>query len=228
MLGGAVLLLAVWVSSTDTIRLIVGTPHGGQSGLSFPNPQSGPTTGRPHKVPQPVGTPLYVIVLEWVILCLLALSLITFLVYAVVSARRNAREARLHKASWEDVDLADIPDVPPAVLEATRRQLFALREGAPRNAIVACWMELESTCRENGFPRAPSETSTEFVSRVLAQFAVSEAAVFSLAAVYREARFSEHDLGEGHREAAITALEQVLSDLQHRAAARTVGAVTAP
>ena len=47
------------------------------------------------------------------------------------------------------------------------RQLDALHHGTPRNAIVACWLELEDTVRASGVVPQPHQTAEELTRPVL-------------------------------------------------------------
>jgi hypothetical protein len=85
----------------------------------------------------------------------------------------------------------------------------ALAGGSPRNAIVACWMQLERDAAEAGLPRDAAETSAEYVERVVAASSLDPAPIGELAALYREARFSRHDLRDDHRARALAALNRV-------------------
>ena len=89
-----------------------------------------------------------------------------------------------------------------------------LARGSPRNAIVACWARLEDAVEEAGIQRRPSETSEEMTTRVLSSRVVDAAAIESFAALYREARFSTHDLTEQHRAQAQQALEVLRGQLR--------------
>ena len=62
--------------------------------------------------------------------------------------------------------------------------------------------------------RDPADTSTELTERVLASRHVDPAAIARLAALYREARFSDHAMGEDARRAAIEALDAVHDGLR--------------
>ena len=64
-----------------------------------------------------------------------------------------------------------------------------------------------------GLPRSRHETSAEFVVRVLHRLDLDPRAIGELAALYREARFSDHQLGEEARERARAALERLHADL---------------
>jgi hypothetical protein len=95
-------------------------------------------------------------------------------------------------------------------------QLAALAEGSPRNAIVACWLRLEDDVADAGLPRQPAETSAEFTERVLGSYSLDPVPIGELAALYREARFSKHELDQHDRQRAIVALRQIHGALQPR------------
>ncbi len=63
--------------------------------------------------------------------------------------------------------------------------------------------------------------SEEFTARILHQFAVDRSAVDRLAALYREARFSSHDMGEDERAEAVRALDAVHGGLRRTERATT-------
>lgn len=97
----------------------------------------------------------------------------------------------------------------------------ALHSGAPRNGIVACWQRLEVDAAAAGFERWESETSAEYVERVIAATSVDVAPIEELASLYREARFSSHPLDDRHRARAVEALHRVVQVLStERSAAR--------
>jgi len=91
----------------------------------------------------------------------------------------------------------------------------ALATGEPRDAIVACWMQLEHDAAAAGLARSEAETSAEYAERVVALSSVDPNPIGELAALYREARFSRHDLGDDHRSRAFTALDRVAAALRH-------------
>lgn len=115
----------------------------------------------------------------------------------------------------------DIPDEPatdPRVVAdrlhtTAGERLAALETGDPRNAIVDCWQRLERLFEEAGAARAPWETSTEFTARVLREVRADPDGVRRLAALYREARFSEHPIVEDQRAQARVALAAVHASL---------------
>lgn len=125
---------------------------------------------------------------------------------------------RIHRrrplAELDPLDDDPLGVVPPAIETDTAR--IVLHEGEPRNAIVACWMQLEAEASWAGLPRHDHETSSEYVARVIATASVDAAPITELARLFREARFSDHDIDETHRAAAIAALERVERSLLHR------------
>lgn len=107
-----------------------------------------------------------------------------------------------------------LADVATTVGHSAHAQRAALGRGSPRNAIVACWLLLEAAVGEAGVQRRAADTSTELTERVLADHDVDTAAIAGLAALYREARFSDHEMGETSRQAAIDALGRVHDSLR--------------
>ncbi len=101
------------------------------------------------------------------------------------------------------------------------QQLALLREGTPRNGIVACWHRFEVQAEKAGFGREAWETPAEFTLRVLDVVAAHERAVAELSVLYREARFSDHELAESARTAAVEALERIHRSLGARHAKGT-------
>lgn len=117
--------------------------------------------------------------------------------------RRGVRERSLRQVTA----LPEVPERELAVdVEAAR---VALVGGSPRNAIVACWMQLERDAAAAGLPREAAETSAEYVERVVAASSVDPAPIRELAVLYREARFSRHELRDDHRTRALAALNRV-------------------
>ncbi len=106
-------------------------------------------------------------------------------------------------------DFVVLPDVASAVVGQAAVQRAALLGGAPRNAIVQCWLQLERDVAAAGLRRDPADTSLEFTERVLTRYAVDSEAIDDLAARYREARFSDHQLDESDRDAALAALDRL-------------------
>jgi hypothetical protein len=149
------------------------------------------------------------------ILALLFLALVLSVGFPMArSWSQPARTAGAQAAGGHEA--AALPDValPDVVVDldvgAARR---ALTEGPPRNAIVACWMQLERDAADAGLARRPAETSAEYAQRVVALGSVDPAPIGALASLYREARFSGHELTDAHRARALDALDRVAAAL---------------
>jgi hypothetical protein len=176
-------------------------------------PSSGGTGGSAREI---LGDRRQTLDLSWVgdllaWLLLLALVLVAVLVLRRVYARRRRLPPRPADVDFEVVPEAD--RVGEALADGAGAQLAAVEEGTPRNGIVACWLRLEEDIADAGLPRRPWETSGELVVRVLRQLDLDPRAVGTLARLYREARFSTHELGEDARSEARSCLDRFHADL---------------
>ena len=98
------------------------------------------------------------------------------------------------------------------VLDETLDDLRA--EADPRRAIIAAYARLERVLAANGIPRRASETSDEYLARVLNNLELDSGAVERLTALFTRAKFSQHDVDTAMKEEAIGALEQVRDELR--------------
>jgi hypothetical protein len=218
-LAGVVLMLLVVVMAARSgpSGVIHGTPHDD----IFHAPHPTITSPAPHghggpdsttRLPQGssslpaaalIGTVLRLALFAW--LLVLAIRGVRWLLEDL-AARRN-REPR------PDVIDFDVLDDPAPLVDEMRRdaagQLELLLGGEPRNAIVAAWDRFEEQAERVGLARKPWETSSEFTLRLLDAVAAAPPAVARLAALYREARFSEHEINEGKRRDAVEALGDI-------------------
>ena len=168
---------------------------------------------RPARVEVPQFVEVLARVTFYACLAIFAVTVLAF----VWRHRPDLRLRRPRRAPTVDFEVLD--DVASAITADAESQRSALRRGAPRNAIVECWLRLEAAVVDVGVRREASDTSAEFTQRVLATVSVDPAAVADLAALYREARFSNHPMNEESRRAAIDALDAVHNGL--RSARRT-------
>jgi hypothetical protein len=160
-------------------------------------------------VPQTLDLSWLGTLIAWVIVVTVCLA-------AFLAARYLWRNRWRAPAKPVDVDFDVLPE--EAVAEALREdaagQLAAVRHGSPGDGIVRCWLRLQEAITGAGLPPRPSETSAEFTVRVLRALDIDPRAIGTLAGLYREARFSEHELDESARAAAVAALEQLHRDLR--------------
>jgi hypothetical protein len=126
----------------------------------------------------------------------------------VVAARRRRRT--LGPADGEAAEQV------AADLEDTMDDLRA--EPDPRRAVIAAYARLERALGASGAPRSPAETAEEYVARILDRLEVDGAPVRTLTDLFTRAKFSQHEVDEGMKLQAISALEQIRDEL--RAVAR--------
>ncbi len=125
--------------------------------------------------------------------------------------RRSRWRQLLRRRPTAHMNVLD--DVAMAMAADADIQRFTLRSGTPRNAIVECWLRLEAAVVKAGVHRRDSDTATELATRVLGERHVDPGAVCRLAALYGEARFSEHPMTESSRHDAIVALDEIHRNL---------------
>lgn len=155
---------------------------------------------------------------------MLQIAVLAILAVVVAHLLRRAwqNRPRLHwRPRTATADFTVLDDVADAVVADADEQRAALRSGTPRNAIVECWLRLETIIEDAGVRHDPALTAAEFTTAVLDRFDVDATATARLAALYREARFSTHPMDESHRHTAVAALDAIHDGLR---STRTVGA----
>lgn len=163
--------------------------------------------------------PLWLKVLVWVFLLAVLGTILALVVYLLLLAREQAR-GRFRQGARERVEFTTLGE-PARLVEAITadavEQDGLLREGDPRNAIVAAWLRFEVQGDAAGVGRKPWETSSEYAIRILDLVSADSGAVNRLAGLYREARFSDHPITEDHRTEALEALAGIRRGLGVRA-----------
>ncbi|SEC68772.1 protein of unknown function [Nocardioides exalbidus] len=199
---------------------VVTGPDGTETTTLPDNPRRLPVcedNGSDPGEPRPTSTadaPTWVKVLLWVFVAGLLLVLLAFLVFlaSVLLDRRGHRREAARTAVDFDT-LGEPGRLAAAITRDAAQQDAALREGDPRNAIVAAWQRFEVQGEQAGVPRRSWETSSEYAIRILDLVAADAGAVNRLAVLYREARFSEHPITEVHRTEALEALGEIRARL---------------
>ncbi len=209
-----VAVLAVWAASIGRDAVLSGDgPERIQIDTPTPTPsvEANQAPGPPPGDREPSDPPAFLGALAVVVVALFWLLLVAGVFLAL---RGLWRQARLVRAEPEPAPVEmDVLAQPARVSEQMVRdasiQRALLDEGAPRTAIEACWQRFEVQAREAGLPRKPWETSSEFTYRMLDLVGADPHAALTLGELYREARFSEHPLGEEARSAARAALASI-------------------
>jgi hypothetical protein len=210
---GIVVMAALVVAAVARPVALLSRPQ-----VSFPAPPlpSIPTSNTAAPTPTSTSTRSelaqsdpspFLIALVQIVLVLSAAIVLAVLIRVLIGLWRRPRITLHEDPAFE------IPDVPVELLRSAEQRVSMLRTGTPRNAIVAAWLDLETTVAATGLPRDPAETSTEFTERVIGTWDIDRLRLGDLAALYREARFSVHELDESHRERALRDLETLHADL---------------
>lgn len=126
---------------------------------------------------------------------------------------RRPREGRTALGLVVDPVDPELLDDGEALADALAEGISDLGAGTARNGIVAAWVRLETAAESERFHRDPADTPAEFVGRVLASYDLDGDAIDRLAALYREARFSEHALGQAQGAEAADCLATLLRGL---------------
>lgn len=143
-----------------------------------------------------------------VVLAAIALTVITSLRISLIRRRKIIPGRTRGIAPPPPLDPG--PEEGAATLQSLLgEQLSALDVGTPRNAIVAAWVQLEEFAMRHGLEKDPADTPAEFVARALVTYDHDADALQRLADLYREARFSTHEIDEHHRREARACLERL-------------------
>lgn len=214
-----VVLVALWAATAGQGELLRGSgldPE--RRTIATPTPTETTATATPTEDSDgeaPVNSD-WLVVLVLAVLAGAALLILGLITVAVYSAARQTRHLRLRGREPTvlagEVDL--VPAVVTAIAEDATEQEAALFVGTPRNGIVECWQRFEDRAEQVGATREPWETSAEFTLRLLDHVSADGHAVAELAALYREARFSEHEMDEADRRRALDLLRRIHDTLR--------------
>jgi hypothetical protein len=143
---------------------------------------------------------------QWpVLLLFVALGLLLAGWYA--ARRRHAAQRRLQLTD-DDTELAAV------VAESIGDAIDDLEaEPDARRAVIAAYARMEGALARHGLRRAPSETSLEYLRRLLLGVTARGDSVQTLTGLFEEARFSGHEIDSGMKRDAIAALRTIRDDL---------------
>lgn len=171
-----------------------------------------PVESEPELPPLP-EVPDWVTDVLWFVALFVVLPTLVWLVARLVQQQLaiRARRAEAPRVAFDEEPVrVDAEELAGSFADT----LAALRRGVDVDvAILACWRRLEDLVAATGTLRRPTQTTDEFTVDVLSATAADEAALRRLAALYREAAFSAHSLGDDDREAALGALERLHDSL---------------
>lgn len=192
-LGVAVVLITIFLAlsffSEDVkegvTRLVLPTITGGVLGGGSTGETSPAATG---------------VILLTVVGVVIVAGAITFLTTALMAARsltkrkgeRRARAARVVNEAIRDM----------------------LRGDDPRSAVIRCYDQMSLIVMKRGVRGFRTLTPQEFAARVRESLHVSGEYIDELTALFEEARYSHHPIGEPQRRRALETLRAFRSDLQ--------------
>ncbi|SES12252.1 protein of unknown function [Pedococcus cremeus] len=219
MLAGAAvtLLVGAWVASAGPVALfrrqnLSGFSERKAPGSDFEEWSNVPPPPKKIYTSADANETVVAIIVWGLKLAIAAIvALVLFMVIRDLWRRRPA------SVPDQATDAAPIDTLPEVLLEGAGARMEELETGTPTNAVVACWVRLEEEVAAAGLTEDRSRTSSEVVARVLGHYDVDADALAELAALYREARFSDHALTEAHRARARDALTTVHVDLRRAA-----------
>lgn len=203
---------ALVVGIVAVLCVIVAVGAGLQGRFAFSGPRWVPgvpsltaPTPQPTPLPQGTNTPSQAvpvgsgIVFSWLPIAIILGSLLIAAVALLVLYWLRHRQPRGDKSlvpldgSFEGIEEfskieleADLPTLHQGLVRASAA-LDAYRE--PRDAIVRAWIGLQEAAEDSGLSRRPSETPTEFTTRVFESVDADRSAAAVLLAVYLRARF---------------------------------------
>lgn len=213
------IVLAV-VITTSRPPPIIGSPRVDSASTTVTPDSPAPPrpTGQRTVSPTPESAQSKVPLALWVLFAIPLVIAAALLVWLVLGGRERRRRRRLATPPFtpSDLDALDV-DLEQRLTDVVQAQLADLSTGVPRNAVVAAWLALEEAASDIGFYRKPALTSAEFTEQVLAAYRLDDAAIRRLSSLYREARFSGHEITEQHRRAAGEALNTLRAELSVRA-----------
>lgn len=164
--------------------------------------------------------PVWMSVIIWILLGTMVAGVAALVLWLLAAVLREVRARRIRPEERDEIAFA-VLDEPVRVAEQVaadaEEQDALLREGDPRNGIVAAWHRFEVQGERAGVGRRVSETSSEYALRILDLADADAGPVNRLAELYREARFSDHAVTEAHRSEALAALAAI----RHSLGART-------
>jgi hypothetical protein len=115
----------------------------------------------------------------------------------------------LHRPMWrhrtpgpQSAPLVAADQLATALPGAVQQALDAVEDPDAREAVVQAWLLLGRAAAESGTAPRPAETADEYARRLASERRLPATAVAALAELYREARFSTHDVRPEQRDRA--------------------------
>lgn len=217
--GTAVVVLMLGLGSTTGIGNL-GTidPNGPRFAAPSRN-ASLPPIANVTATPAPETTTLPQLVIpDWVANAILVLVLgvaalvVGWFAWRVIGSLQRGRHVAAATASTAGTEIEEIPM--GSLADSVEESLEDLRGGINTDdAILECWRRLERLGENAGAPRRESDTSTEYVERLLQPVPAAASDLAILAHLYRSAMFSGLASDPASRQTAVECLERLSTTL---------------
>jgi hypothetical protein len=211
--AGGVAVAAVMVAG---LHLHVFTQH------ARPRPRRPPVATPTGSVRPRLGTGAVPHISLTVLLYALLVAVLLAGIAVCIWLARRLRAPVALRASGDDF-IAEDPERLREAVESGRSALRTVDDA--RAAIIACYLAMETSLAERGAARGVAGTPGELLTRATERGLVRGTAAGRLTALFYEARFSSHPLGQRQRDAAEQALDELAAGLAEAAeAAEAAGA----
>lgn len=146
--------------------------------------------------------------------------LVVIVVGSMIAARRQRPPPASNPNAFDDDSTSDADTGSESLARAAKVGLAEVGDltREPRKAIIACYaaMERQLSLLPDAAPR-DFDTASEVLARAVEHHALAPDSATQLVDLFEEARFSPHVMNEGHRDAAVAVLTQVLDELRSHA-----------
>jgi hypothetical protein len=186
--------------------------------------KSAPPTGLPTPPPPPTATPTTIVIPPTstgrpvnAMPLLIAIGVVMLIVIGLLIWRwLRTLNLRLSVDLITGVEPSPVQDdqdqqVLAEAMSAGRR---ALEGDDARAAIIACYAAMEESLAEAGVARGRAESPAELLGRATSGGLLRGAGPYTLAGLFREARFSTHPMGTEQMHAARAALDECTAQLR--------------
>lgn len=220
--GTAVVVLMLGLGSTTGIGNL-GTIDPNGPRFSAPSRNASlPPIANATSTPAPDATLPRFVIPDWVGNAILVLVLgvlalvIGWFAWRVIGSLQRGRHLAAATASTAGTEIEEIPM--GSLAESVEESLEDLRGGINTDdAILECWRRLERLGEGAGAPRRESDTSTEYVERLLQPVPAAASDLAILARLYRSAMFSGLASDPAARQTAVECLERLSGTLSAHA-----------
>lgn len=186
------------------------------SHYSFGPAAASPTRPAPSAAREPdAGVAMYPALALIVVEVLALLALIVLLVGWLLRLRirRRSRAATRSRTADPQVLVRNLVEAADQSLDELTDEL----DGPTHEVIIACWLRLRDAAVSAGVELRAADSPAEFIARIRGATPVPSEPLERLARLFREARFSKHEMTSADRTSAVQALLAIRAALAGQA-----------